>query len=101
MVEPSFTLQTVYPPARWFDFQINGFGGTDFQAETLTLAEVEHAIKVMRHHAVAGIFLTLITDDIDAHCRRLENFEKLCAASPLVADMIVGYHIEGPWLSPE
>jgi N-acetylglucosamine-6-phosphate deacetylase len=101
MAEPSLTLQPVFPPARWFDFQINGFGGIDFQAETLTLAEMEHAIDVMRHHGVAGMFLTLITDDIDAHCRRLENFEKLCAASPAVADMIVGYHIEGPWLSPE
>ncbi|MGH7943693.1 MAG: N-acetylglucosamine-6-phosphate deacetylase [Opitutaceae bacterium] len=88
-------------PPRWFDFQINGFGGIDFQAETLTLAEMEHAVSVMLRHGVAGMFLTLITDDIDAHCRRLENFEKLCAASPAIAKMTVGYHIEGPWLSPE
>lgn len=88
-------------PARWFDFQINGFGGIDFQAPAVTLAEMEHAVAVMRHHGVAGMFLTLITDEIDAHCRRLENFEKLCAASPAIARMTVGYHIEGPWLSPE
>jgi N-acetylglucosamine-6-phosphate deacetylase len=87
--------------ARWFDFQINGFGGIDFQAPAVTLAEMEHAVAVMRHHGVAGMFLTLITDEIDAHCRRLENFEKLCAASPALASMTVGYHIEGPWLSPE
>lgn len=62
---------------------------------------MEHAVAVMRRHGLAGIFLTLITDEIDAHCRRLENFEKLCAASPAISGMIVGYHIEGPWLSPE
>ena len=62
---------------------------------------MEHAVAVMRQHGVAGMFLTLITDEIDAHCRRLANFEKLCAASPVIARMIVGYHIEGPWLSPE
>ena len=88
-------------PRGLFDFQINGFGGIDFQAETLTLGELEHAIRVLHEHGVAGIFLTLITDDIDAHCRRLENFEKLRARSPGVDEMIVGYHIEGPWLSPE
>jgi N-acetylglucosamine-6-phosphate deacetylase len=87
--------------SRWFDFQINGFGGIDFQADTVSPEEMEHAVAVMRRHGMAGIFLTLITDEIDAHCRRLEHFEKLRAAYPSIAKMIVGYHIEGPWLSPE
>ncbi|MEI6464709.1 MAG: N-acetylglucosamine-6-phosphate deacetylase [Verrucomicrobiota bacterium] len=95
------TSTTPSPAPRWFDFQVNGFGGVDFQAQTTTRAELEHAVTVMHRHGMAGIFLTLITDEIDAHCRRLENFEKLCAASPEIAAMIVGYHIEGPWLSPE
>lgn len=86
---------------RLFDFQVNGFGGVDFQAATVSLAEMEHAVAVMHRHGLAAIFLTLITDDIGAHCRRLENFERLCADSPAVARMIAGYHIEGPWLSPE
>jgi N-acetylglucosamine-6-phosphate deacetylase len=90
-----------FPPPHWFDFQINGFGGVDFQAATLSQAELEHAVRVLRRHGVAGIFLTLITDEIDAHCRRLENFEKLRTASAEVNRMILGYHIEGPWLSPE
>lgn len=84
-----------------FDFQINGFGGIDFQAAQVTRTEMEHAVAVMRKHGLAGIFLTLITDEIDAHCRRLENFERLRTESPAIAEMIVGYHIEGPWLSPE
>lgn len=85
----------------WFDFQVNGFGGVDFQAPELSRAELEHAVRRLRHHGVAGIFLTLITDEIDAHCRRLEHIERLRAAVPEIARMIVGYHIEGPWLSPE
>src|SRR5688572_18485261 len=99
MPPPSSASPNLVP--RWFDFQINGFGGIDFQAEGVSLPEMEHAIAVMRGHSVAGMFLTLITDEIDAHCRRLEHFEKLCAASPAIGKMIVGYHIEGPWLSPE
>jgi N-acetylglucosamine-6-phosphate deacetylase len=91
----------VPPRPRWFDFQVNGFGGVDFQAPTVTRAEMDLAVAALRRHGVAAIFLTLITDDIDAHCRRLEAFEKLRAASPAIAQMIAGYHIEGPWLSPE
>jgi len=87
--------------AGWFDFQINGFGGVDFQAESVSLGEMERAVAVMRRHGIAGVFLTLITDEIDAHCRRLEQFERLCRLSPSIAKMILGYHIEGPWLSPE
>ena len=97
---PSRPTSSPAPAPRWFDFQVKGFGGVDFQAESISRAELDHAVKVMRHHGVAGIFLTLITDEIDAHCRRLENFEKLRAVSPDAAAMIVGYHIEGPWLSP-
>jgi N-acetylglucosamine-6-phosphate deacetylase len=89
------------PPARWFDFQVNGFAGIDFQAETVTAAEMEHAVTALRRHGTAAILLTLITDEIDAHCRRLAAFEKLRAGSPAIARMIAGYHIEGPWLSPE
>ncbi|MBL9212457.1 MAG: N-acetylglucosamine-6-phosphate deacetylase [Opitutaceae bacterium] len=89
------------PALRWFDFQVNGFGGIDFQGDAVSRAEMDHAIAVMRRHGMAAILLTLITDEIDAHCRRLEAFEKLCAASPSIAQMIAGYHIEGPWLCPE
>lgn len=89
------------PALRWFDFQINGFGGVDFQADHVSRAEMDHAVGIMRRHGMAAILLTLITDHIDAHCRRLEAFEKLCAESASIARMIAGYHIEGPWLSPE
>src|SRR4051812_7946299 len=95
MSAPSLTSPSL------FDFQVNGFGGVDFQSDALSRAELQHAVDVMRRHGVGGIFATLITDEIDALCRRLENFEKLRAASPAIAAMIVGYHIEGPWLSPE
>lgn len=90
-----------HPAPRWFDFQVNGFGGIDFQADDLTLAQMEHAAAVMRRHGVAAIFVTLITDEIDALCRRLEKLETFCAASPAVAAVVAGYHVEGPWLCPE
>ncbi len=89
------------PLSGLFDFQVNGFAGVDFQRDGLTVAQFDHAVAALRRHRTTGIFLTLITDEIDALCRRLEMFERLCAASPASATAIIGYHLEGPWLSPE
>lgn len=88
-------------PPRWFDFQVNGFGGVDFQSDHLTRAELEHAVARLAAHGVAGIFATFITDGIEPLCERLARFEAYGAQSPAIARMILGYHLEGPWLSPE
>jgi N-acetylglucosamine-6-phosphate deacetylase len=83
-----------------FDFQINGFGGVDFQRDGLTRAQFEHAVGALRRCGTSGIFATLITDEVDALCRRFEAFERRCAESPAAGSAILGYHLEGPWLSP-
>lgn len=88
-------------PGGLFDFQVNGFGGVDFQRDDLTVAQFEHAVAVLRRHRTAGIFATLITDEIETLCRRFAAFERLCASAPAAATAILGYHLEGPWLSPE
>src|SRR5437763_11108529 len=84
-----------------FDFQVNGFAGVDFQRDGLTLPTLRQAVDGLRQHETGRIFLTLVTDEIDALCRRFENIERLRAADPVIAAMVVGYHLEGPWLSPE
>ncbi len=84
-----------------FDFQVNGFGGVDFQRDDLTRAQFEHAVATLRRHGTSGIFATFITDEMDTLCRRFAAFEKLCAAVPAAGSAILGYHLEGPWLSPE
>jgi N-acetylglucosamine-6-phosphate deacetylase len=84
-----------------FDFQVNGFAGVDFQSDDLTAASLDRAVAGLRRHGVSGIFATLITENVESLCRRLENFEQLCAGSPTTAAMICGYHVEGPWLNPE
>ena len=83
-----------------FDFQVNGFGGIDFQRDDLNSTEFAHAVAALRKHGTSGIFATLITDEIDALCRRFAALEKLCATVPSAGAAILGYHLEGPWLSP-
>lgn len=84
-----------------FDLQVNGFAGVDFQQPELCAAELRRAVEALRAHETHRILLTLITDSIDALCRKLERIERLRAGDALLAETICGYHLEGPWLSAE
>ena len=85
----------------WFDLQVNGFAGVDFQRDDLTAAMIDHVVEALLRHGTGRILLTLITDRVEHLCRRLERIEKFCAASPRAREVIAGYHLEGPWLLPE
>lgn len=91
------------PPRRrsLFDIQINGFAGIDFQQPTLDAPDFLHAIRALAMAETLRFFPTLITDSIPALVAKLENLELLCKAHPEAAEAIAGYHLEGPWLSPE
>ncbi len=84
-----------------FDLQVNGFAGIDFQSEALTLAELRVAVRALRRHGMERILLTLITDDVDRMCRKLEVIEAHRRKDPDLARTIVGYHLEGPYLLAE
>jgi N-acetylglucosamine-6-phosphate deacetylase len=84
-----------------FDFQVNGFAGIDFQQDDLELRDVQRAVSGLRQHGTSRIFVTIVTDEVDRMCRRLERFEAFCRLDPAVASMCVGYHLEGPWMSPQ
>ncbi len=83
-----------------FDFQINGFGGVDFQMDDLDEKDLLRATRSLRRHGVAGLFVAFITDTIDRLCRRLECMEKLRTKNADIGAILLGYHLEGPWLSP-
>ncbi|AWI09841.1 N-acetylglucosamine-6-phosphate deacetylase [Ereboglobus luteus] len=84
-----------------FDFQVNGFAGVDFQRHELTAAQLRAAVDALRARGVAAIFLTLITDTIERLATQFARIESYRAADPVIAKTIPGYHLEGPWLSPE
>ena len=84
-----------------FDIQVNGFAGVDFQSPALSPAGLRKAVDALAVHETERFFLTLITDGIDSLCGKLENLERIRARDPVVKEAVCGYHIEGPWLSPE
>jgi N-acetylglucosamine-6-phosphate deacetylase len=89
------------PAAPYFDLQVNGFAGVDFQRDDVDAAGLDRAMEALLRHGTGKILLTLITDHPDALCRRLEHFRRLREVSPVAREVIAGFHLEGPWLLPE
>jgi N-acetylglucosamine-6-phosphate deacetylase len=89
------------PRPALFDLQVNGFAGVDFQQADLSLVQLQLAVETLHRYRMQRIFLTLITDEIDALASKLEKIERFRQEDEQVAETIPGYHIEGPYLSPE
>jgi N-acetylglucosamine-6-phosphate deacetylase len=79
----------------FFDLQVNGFGGIDFNAADITADRVVEALERMRATGVTCCLPTLITS----------SFEQFAACARIVAGVshpaIAGIHMEGPYLSPK
>jgi N-acetylglucosamine-6-phosphate deacetylase len=97
--EPPAEAKWISPPL--LDIQVNGYAGIDFQQDDLSEADLLHAIEQLGQACCGQILFTLITDDWAAMTRRLANAKQLRDANPALGRAIAGWHIEGPFLSPE
>lgn len=87
--------------ANFFDLQVNGFGGIDFNADGLTLEQIEIACQRLRTAGVPRILATVITAPVEAMCRRIRTLAQAIDSSSLVAQTMVGIHVEGPFISSQ
>lgn len=84
----------------YFDLQINGYGGVDFNQDDLA-AEALHAACVrLRDDGAEGVLATIITEDLPRMRGRLRRLVELRERDQLAKQLIVGFHIEGPFISP-
>lgn len=84
-----------------FDIQVNGYGGIWFSCSDLT---VEHVVQVCESLVTRGVsrFLpTLITASEETLIAAFQVLERARTSSDLVNNCVVGYHLEGPWISQE
>jgi len=84
-----------------FDTQINGYAGVDFQRDNLGVAELLRATRALRRDGCARFLLTLITDEWPRLTARLRHLRAVRDRHPELRAAIVGWHIEGPFLSAE
>ena len=85
----------------FFDLQVNGYGGVDFNQSDLKLEDIHNACSKLRDDGVQGILATIITNDIEEMQTCLTNIVNYRDQDPLVKEIIYGLHIEGPFISRE
>lgn len=83
------------------DLQVNGYAGIDFNVDGVTTPQFRHVCEQLEKDGVAGILATVITDHVDRLDHRLRQIVKAREEDALVQKMILGVHIEGPFLNPE
>ena len=89
--------QWIAPPL--MDLQVNGYAGVDFQQDDLTEADLLHAVQQLGQACCNQILFTLVTDDWETMTSRLAKAKILRDSHPTLRQAIVGWHIEGPFLS--
>lgn len=92
---------SVYIAPGLIDNQINGFANIDFSADNLEPDGVITATRAILREGVTSFMPTLVTN---SHKNLLRNFSILNEAlnkDQLVQSCIPGFHLEGPYISPE
>ena len=83
----------------YFDLQVNGYAGVDFNGDDLTADGLNAACIALDRHGVGGILATIITEDIPRMCARLRRVVALREENELARRIIAGLHVEGPFLN--
>jgi N-acetylglucosamine-6-phosphate deacetylase len=84
-----------------FDVQINGALGISFNAADLTAAQVGQVVERCQQHGISNFCPTLITAAFAALEHGFATLAQARAIKPLLAQVIPGFHLEGPWISAE
>jgi N-acetylglucosamine-6-phosphate deacetylase len=86
---------------QYFDVQVNGYGGHDFNSAELKPDDWHDACRRLRADGMSGILATVITDQLEAMAGRLAKAVAVREQDPLVREMVVGLHIEGPFTNSQ
>ncbi len=97
----NMTLPSDVAAPGYVDLQVNGYGGVDFNSDDLSAESLHVACQRLATDGVASILATVITDDVDAMSRRLGKIATLRRQDELVAALIAGVHIEGPFINEQ
>jgi N-acetylglucosamine-6-phosphate deacetylase len=84
-----------------FDLQVNGYKGADFNSDDLTLEALHGACLALEEDGCEGILVTFITEEIETICARMRRIAAWRASDEVVARVVQGFHLEGPFISPE
>ena len=89
----------LYIAPGFFDPQVNGFAGIDFNEKSLLPEHVRLAAEALSHTGVTTFFPTLITASFEKLCRQLRVLRESIENEPFVSRVCRGIHLEGPYIS--
>jgi len=85
----------------FFDSQVNGYGGVDFNGKDLTPEKLRQAVLSLASSGVIAFFPTLTTAPRERMIANLKILARAIEEDPLIGRMCRGIHLEGPYISPE
>jgi N-acetylglucosamine-6-phosphate deacetylase len=85
----------------FFDIQINGCWGVDFNSESLTDEQWQVAEEKLALDGTGFFLPTIITDSVEAMIAKISRIASLIDREPISKRRAVGIHVEGPFISQE
>ena len=74
----------------FFDLQVNGYAGVDFNTDDLSDEQVHHACERLAVAGAGGVLATLVTDDVARMAARLERLVAVRRRDALVERVRAG-----------
>lgn len=84
----------------FFDLQVNGYKGVDFSSSSLDEDKFVFACRELYETGTIGFLPTLISSSLEVYERNLKLMTRVRAHKEF-KKMVPGFHLEGPFLSPE
>jgi N-acetylglucosamine-6-phosphate deacetylase len=96
-----FGRDDLYLCSGFFDPQVNGFGGVDFNSPRLSRNGLHEAALSLASTGITRFLPTLITSSHERMVHQLKIIGGALGSDPLLRKMCPGIHLEGPYISPE
>jgi len=96
-----FGGKDLYLCSGFFDPQVNGFAGVDFNSPSLSPEGFHRAALSLASTGITRFLPTLITSSHEKMVRRLRIIRDGLRKDSLLQKMCLGIHLEGPCISPE
>ena len=85
----------------FIDIQVNGFAGIDFNHSDFNGDDLVEVCRQMLTTGVTRFCPTLITAEHELLARNIAEILKASEKNELVRDMVLGIHLEGPYINAE
>jgi N-acetylglucosamine-6-phosphate deacetylase len=85
--------------SEFFDVQVNGYGGVDYNTPGLSLEDLRRSCEILRADGVRAILATIITEELGTMEKLIARLVELREQDDLVREVIEGIHIEGPFIN--